>query len=88
MYSAIKMKEPPIIPMIHVISREYCKLWNSTTGSTFTIDDTLEARNTEPLVMAKCEMSDDTLESNTELLVTAKSDMSDCANTCFSASDI
>ena len=59
MYRVVnRKKKPPITSTKHVINKEYCKLWNSTTGSSARFDDTLEDSDSEPLVLAKYEMSD------------------------------
>ena len=59
MYRAVnRKKKPPITSTKHVINREYCKLWNSTAGSTVICDDTLEESDSEPLVLAEYEKSD------------------------------
>jgi hypothetical protein len=59
MYRAVnRKKKPPITSTKHVINREYCKLWNSTAGSTVRFDDTLEESDSDPLVLAEYETSD------------------------------
>jgi hypothetical protein len=60
MYRAVnRKKKPPITSTKHVINSEYCKLRNSTAGSTVRFDDTLEESDCELLVMAEYEKSDD-----------------------------
>jgi len=72
MYRAVnRKKKPPITSTKHVTNRAYCKLWNSTAGSTVRFDETLEESDCEPLVMAEYEISGS----------------SDVANTFFSASE-
>jgi len=72
MYRAVnRKKKPPITSTKHVINKEYCKLRNSTDGSSVRFDETLEEIDCELLVMAEYEMSGG----------------SDGANTSFSASE-
>jgi hypothetical protein len=60
MYSVVnRKKKPPNTSTKHVINREYCKLWNITAGSSVRYDDTLEESDSEPLVLAEYEMSED-----------------------------
>lgn len=75
MYRAVnRKKKPPITSTKHVINKAYCKLWNSTAGSSARFDDTLEESDCELLVMAEYEISD-------------MSDGSDGASATFSASE-